>query len=107
MASPTGFALVLTTAGSDEQATTLAAALVERRLAACVNVVPKVRSFYRWEGKVTMDDELLLVIKTSVEAFPRLSAAIHELHAYEQPEIVLIPIADGDDGYLRWLGDCL
>ena len=83
---PERFAVALTTAESDEQARAIARALVDRRLAACVNIVPGVRSIYRWKGQVEESDERMLVIKTSESLFPKLRAAIRELHSYELPE---------------------
>ena len=96
-------AVVLTTAGSRAEATEIAAALVERRLAACVNVLPNVVSTYRWEGAVRTDEEWLLVVKTRAERFEEVRLAIRELHSYEQPEVILLPIAKGDPGYLAWI----
>jgi len=97
------FQLVLTTAGSREQAERLARELVERKLAACVNVIHDVCSAYRWKGEITRDNEELLIIKSSESLFPRLRDAILELHSYETPEILAVPIADGDGSYLAWL----
>ncbi len=101
------FAIVLTTAGSDEEASRIAETLVERRLAACVNVVPGVVSHYRWKGETCRDEERLLVIKTSARLFAEVRSAIRELHSYELPEAILIGIADGDPEYLAWLADGL
>ena len=98
-------ALVLTTAGSREEAAAIAEALVERRLAACVNVLPNVVSTYRWKGSVTVDDEWLLIVKTRRERFPEVRIVIRELHSYEQPEAILVPIEDGDPAYLAWIDD--
>jgi len=100
-----GHAVVLSTAGSEEEASRLARALVERRVAACVSIVPGVRSIYRWSGAIHDASEWLLVIKTRRDRFPALATALRELHAYEQPEIVLLDIADGDAAYLRWIDD--
>ncbi len=99
------FAIVLTTAGSDEEAERIASALVERRLAACVNVVPGVVSFYRWDGAVKRDTERLLIAKTSTERFDAVRDAIVELHSYDVPEVVMIPIRDGSAAYLDWIAD--
>jgi periplasmic divalent cation tolerance protein len=96
------FRIVLTTAGSDEQADAIARALVERRLAACVNVVTAC-SVYRWKGEVTRDQEKLLVIKTTVDRVEALRQAVHELHSYELPELVTLSIDGGDPAYLAWL----
>ena len=102
-----GFRLVLTTADSEELAQRLATALVERRLAACVNIVAPVRSVYRWKGKIVSDEERLLLIKTSAERFRELREVIRELHSYEVPEVIALRIEDGDEAYLKWLGGCL
>lgn len=99
------YAVVLCTAGSEPEAAALARALVDRHHAACVNVVPKVRSIYRWEGQVHDETEYLLVIKTRCQRFEEVRATIRELHSYEQPEIVMLEIADGDAGYLRWIDE--
>jgi periplasmic divalent cation tolerance protein len=97
------FQLVLTTAGSREQAESIARELVERKLAACVNVIHGICSAYRWKGEITRDTEELLIIKSAERLFPRLRDAILELHTYDTPEILAIPIADGEGGYLAWL----
>ena len=101
----TPFALVLTTAGTDEEAQRIARALVEDRLAACVNVAPKVTSVYRWKGAVLTETEFLLLIKTRRELFPRVRETVRRLHSYELPEVLLIPIEGGEDNYLRWLAE--
>jgi periplasmic divalent cation tolerance protein len=98
------FHLALTTAGSDEQAETLARALVERRQAACVNIVHSVCSVYRWKGDVTREEERLLLIKTSEHLLPEVRRTIRELHTYDVPEFVAMPITEGDPDYLAWLG---
>jgi len=95
--------IVLSTCGSEEEAHKLARSLVDQRLAACVNVVPGIRSFYRWEGQVEAANEYLLVIKSSRDRMPVLQAAIEREHSYEVPEIVALPIVDGSQNYLNWL----
>jgi periplasmic divalent cation tolerance protein len=107
MADGTNYCIVVTTAGSEEQAHVIAEALVDRRLAACVNIVPKIQSVYRWKGKIAKGEELLLMIKTSRRLFPEVRAAIRELHSYELPEILLTPIDDADSGFLGWLEESL
>ena len=97
--------VVLCTTGSDEQAETIARALVERRLAACVNIVGQTCSVYRWKGEVVRDAEKLLVIKTTADALHRVRDAIRELHSYEMPEILALPVQGGDDAYLHWVAD--
>jgi len=95
--------IVLTTAGSSEEARQIAQELVELRLAACVNVVPQIESFYRWEEKVERATEWLLVIKTTAEAFERVRDTIRQLHSYDLPECVMLEISDGSSQYLKWL----
>jgi periplasmic divalent cation tolerance protein len=95
--------LVLTTAGSEEEARKIARALVERRLAACVNIVPHVQSVYRWQETVEEAVEWLLVIKTTAAALERVREAIAELHSYELPECIYVGIEDGSAGYLNWI----
>ena len=82
----------------------IARALVEERLAACVNLVPGLSSTYRWEGKIVTEAECLLIIK-SAAPFEKLRARIKALHPYETPEIISIPIGQGDEAYLKWLTD--
>ena len=101
------YQLILTTAGSDEQAEAIARALVERRLAACVNIVGQVCSIYRFKGKIEREGEHLLVIKSAARLFPKVRDAIRELHSYEVPEVLAIPIQAGDEAYLAWLGESL
>jgi periplasmic divalent cation tolerance protein len=94
---------VTTTAGSEEEAERIGAALVERRLAACVQVVGPIASHYRWQGAVERSTEWMCVTKTSAERYAELEAAIGELHSYEEPEIVATPIVAGSRGYLDWI----
>jgi periplasmic divalent cation tolerance protein len=97
--------VVLTTAGSKEEAGRIAQALVERRLAACVNLAGPMQSVYRWKEAVESAEEWLLIIKTTAAAFAGVSAAIRELHSYELPECIQIPIEDGSRDYLNWIGE--
>lgn len=101
------YRLVLSTAGSDEQAREIARELVERRLAACVSIVGGVCSVFRWEGAVNVEDEKLLLIKTRRDRFEQLRAAIRELHSYDVPEVLSLSVDEGDADYLAWLGSCL
>ena len=96
--------IVLTTCGSEADAERVARTLVERRLAACVNIVGGVRSIYRWKDAVENDAELLLIIKTQTSAIETLKAAIAELHSYDVPELVVVAIEDGASAYLDWIG---
>jgi len=95
--------VVLLTAPDAACAERLARALVDERLAACVNVVPGVRSFYRWEGAVQEDGELLLIAKTRAERGPALAARVKELHPYDLPEVLELPAVGGSDAYLDWI----
>lgn len=94
--------VVLVTIPQDE-AETMARALVEERLAACVNVVPKLRSFYWWEGKVQEDDEAMLLIKTTEARFDALMEYVREEHPYELPEALALAIEDGNPDYIQWV----
>ena len=102
-----GNAVVLSTVGTEDEASRIAHALVDRRLAACVNVIPGVGSTYRWQGAVRTDTEWLLVVKTRRDRFEEVRAAIRELHTYEVPEVVMLDIADGDAAYLAWIDTSL
>jgi periplasmic divalent cation tolerance protein len=95
--------IVLTAAGSKEEAQEIARALVERRLAACVNLVGPVQSIYRWKDAIENAEEWLLLIKTTAAAFPAVCDTIRELHSYELPECVQIPIEAGSADYLEWI----
>jgi periplasmic divalent cation tolerance protein len=98
---------VTTTAGSAEEAKRIAAALVERRLAACVQIVGPIASHYRWQGTVERSTEWMCVAKTGTVHYAELEAAIRELHSYEEPEIVATPIVAGSAGYLAWIDQAL
>jgi periplasmic divalent cation tolerance protein len=97
--------LVLTTAGANDEARRIAETLVARQLAACVSIVPKTVSIYRWQGKVQEAEEWLLLIKTTSAAFDRLRAAIKELHSYQVPECLCLTVEDGIPEYLAWIDD--
>jgi periplasmic divalent cation tolerance protein len=95
--------IMLTTAGSADEARKIAQALVERRLAACVNIVPQIESVYRWQGSVEHATEWLLLIKTQTSAIERLRDAIRELHSYDLPECLLLEVDAGSLEYLEWI----
>ncbi|HZP25303.1 MAG TPA: divalent-cation tolerance protein CutA [Terriglobales bacterium] len=95
--------IVLTTVGTPEDAEKLAQQLVERRLAACVNIVGPMRSVYRWRGEVHNDPEFLLLIKTTAEGAALLRSELKSLHPYELPECVELAIGEGSEEYLAWI----
>jgi periplasmic divalent cation tolerance protein len=95
--------IVLSTLPDRNAALEMAAKLVERRFAACVNVLAECTSVYRWQGKVETAAEVPVIIKTTAERYPALEQAIRELHPYELPEIVAVPIRGGLPGYLQWV----
>jgi periplasmic divalent cation tolerance protein len=95
--------VVLVTAPSAEEAARLARAVVEEKLAACGNVVPAVRSIYRWEGKICDEQEALLVLKAPARRFPELRDRIVALHPYDVPEVVALRIEDGSERYIDWI----
>jgi periplasmic divalent cation tolerance protein len=95
--------IVFTTTGSQQEARKIARTLVERRLAACVSIVPQIESVYRWQANVDTAQEWLLLIKTTANAWERVRSAIRELHSYELPECVCLDIEDGSSAYLDWI----
>jgi len=100
--------VVLVTCGSAREARRIARALVERRLAACANILAvPVTSVYRWKGKVQSASEYLMLIKTSRRKFAAVERAVRALHRYEVPEIIALPIAAGSRDYLKWISDSL
>jgi periplasmic divalent cation tolerance protein len=101
----TDLRLVLSTASSAEEARKIAQTLIERRIAACVNIVPQVESIYRWQGKVESSEEWLLLIKTTAQESPAVRDAIAELHSYDLPECIAINIEEGSAEYLKWLAE--
>jgi len=95
--------VVLCTLPNSETAAEVARTLVGEQLAACVNIVPGLRSIYRWQGQVQDEPEILAIIKTSEEAFPRLEARLAELHPYDCPEILALPVNSGHAPYIDWV----
>ena len=95
--------ILLTTVQDEERAEAIARALVTERLAACVNVLPPMTSFYRWKGTVERDVERQLVVKTTGERVAAVQSRIRELHPYELPELLVLPVADGGAEYLDWV----
>ena len=97
--------LVSITTSSSEEADRIAKALVQERLAACVNIVPAITSIYRWQGEVHRDSEVLLIAKSRPELFESLAARVKALHSYEVPEIIALPIVAGSKAYLNWIDE--
>ncbi len=97
--------LVISTVADIEEARLIARALVEKQLAACVNMVSGIQSIYRWKDAVEESQEILLLIKTNAGAFPRLRDELKKLHSYEVPEIVCVDVTDGLPAYLEWIGE--
>ena len=101
----TDYVLVMTTLPGDADADAFAHTLVAAKLAACVNVLPLMDSVYRWEGAISRDAERQLFIKTSRLRLAELWEQVRKLHPYDMPEFIVLPIVDGNDAYLRWVGD--
>ena len=95
--------VVLSTCASPDEAGRIARGLVEKRLAACVNVLPGIRSIYRWQGAVEDEAEVLLVIKSSRALFNQLRIELERMHSYEVPEAIAIPVVEGSERYLAWM----
>ena len=95
--------VVLCTCPNQEEASELARCLVENRMAACVNIFPRILSIYRWQGETQDDEEVLMIMKTSDRAFPALRSWLLEKHSYDVPEILALPVAKGSSDYLEWL----
>jgi len=108
MGQETKFRVVLVTCATLEEARKIARGVVEKHLAACVNVVTHaVESFYTWAGKLENGSEYLLVMKTSEERVEELQKEVLGLHSYDTPEFIVLPIVGGSEGYLRWVGECV
>ena len=99
--------VVVTTAGTEEEANLIAEELVERRHSCCVNILPIHRSVYRWQGKICDDSEYMLIIKTLESEYSAVEEAIQELHSYDLPEILAFGIQRGEAGFLTWITTCL
>ena len=106
MKRETKFRVVLVTCSTLEEARKIARSVVEKRVAACVNIVTHaVESFYTWQGKLENTSEYLLIIKTSEEQLQLLQKEVLALHSYDTPEFLVLPIVTGSDAYLKWLGE--
>lgn len=107
MSDPNDVLVVLTTVGSADEASSIARHLVERKLAACVNIIPAIRSIYAWQGEICDAGEILLVTKTTRGRFDALSTAIRDTHSYDVPEIVAVAADAVDPAYAAWLRDAV
>jgi periplasmic divalent cation tolerance protein len=94
---------IFTTCGSEETALTIAAAVVDQGYAACVNIFPSIKSYYYYKGGTHLDEEVMLMIKTSRERFEAVSQVITELHTYEIPEILMVPVEACSESFLEWI----
>jgi len=95
--------VVFITVSNEDEGANIAKALVEERLAGCVNIVKDIRSIYMWEGKTEDENEVLMIAKTQKSLFTKLSQRVRVLHSYTVPEIIAIPVVEGHEDYLRWL----
>jgi periplasmic divalent cation tolerance protein len=95
--------VVFITASNEDEAAKIARALVEARLAGCVNIIKNIRSIYSWQGKIEDEPEVLMIVKTQKNLFESLSKKVKELHSYTVPEIIALPIVEGSEEYLKWL----
>jgi periplasmic divalent cation tolerance protein len=101
------YLIVLMTASSREEAVKIVRVLLEERLIACGNIVDSVSSLFWWRGKIEEEKEVLVIMKSDEKLFKKLSKRVMELHSYDVPEILALPIVDGSSSYLEWLKNCL
>ena len=97
------FAIILTTASAAEEGRSIANTLVEKQLAACVNIIPKISSVYRWEGQIQSETEVLLLIKTTKDLEAKVYREVQAVHSYDTPELITLPITNGSETYLDWM----
>jgi periplasmic divalent cation tolerance protein len=97
--------IIFITAGSEAEGEKIARGLVEKKVVACVNIIPKIRSIYWWDGKVCDDEEVLLIAKSRKHLFPAICTIVKELHSYQVPEVIALSLMDGSKDYLKWVGD--
>jgi len=97
------FAIILTTASAVEEGQAIANILVEKELAACVNIIPNISSVYRWEGQIQSESEVLLLIKTTKDLEAEVYREVQNVHSYDTPELITLPITNGSDAYLDWM----
>lgn len=99
------YLVTLVTAPSSDVGRDVARALLDRKLAACVNILPPMTSLYGWQGELCVDEEVLLIIKTTTRAIKELTAVVQDLHPYDVPEIIALPVAAGSEEYLGWVDE--
>ena len=97
------FAIILTTASAVEEGQSIANTLVEKQLAACVNIIPNISSVYRWEGQIQSETEVLLLIKTTKDLEAKVYREVQKVHSYDTPELITLPITNGSKTYLDWM----
>ena len=97
------FAIILTTVSAVEEGESIANILVEKHLAACVNIIPKINSVYRWEGQIQSESEVLLIIKTTKDLETKVYREVQNVHSYDIPELITLPITNGSEAYLDWM----
>jgi periplasmic divalent cation tolerance protein len=97
------FAIILTTASAIEEGQSIANTLVEKQLAACVNIIPKISSVYHWEGQIQSESEVLLLIKTTKDLESEVYQEVQNVHSYDTPELITLPITNGSETYLDWM----
>lgn len=98
---------VLVTASGKEEAEKIAQVVLTQKLAACVNIIPGVQSYFWWEGKIDSSPEVSMIIKTDEKKFNELAQAVRQAHSYDTPEIIALPIVAGDEKYMKWMNDAL
>ena len=99
------YIVIYITTGNAEEAENIAEGLVRKGLAACVNIVPKIKSIYKWKGNICNDDECLLIVKSRKDLLKEVIKWVKKHHSYETPEIIALPIVDGSKDYLKWIED--
>jgi len=101
------YILIFVTASSQDEAEKMGHTLVQERYVACANSIPDIRSIYHWKKELCKDQEVLLLLKSRRDLFPKIQKRIKELHSYDVPEIIAIPIIEGSEDYLKWIDDSL
>ncbi len=99
--------VVMVTGGSAAECKRIARRLLDKRLVACVNLLPRMRSLYRWKGKIADEAEYLMILKSTRELFPELRKEVEKQHSYSVPEVIALPIIDGAPNYLNWVAECV